>query len=520
MSICLSLVRPRAVLIAALLAVGLGASPAASDAVPTYPATPFVPAQSARAFGDSIGVNVRLSFIDTSYGDYDTIYARLHELGVRYVGDGLCDSCDYQVRALRHLAGMGIHANLGVGELNGGGASIDADLRTIKRDLMGSVVSITSVNEPDISGDANWINDTRAFQQTLWAKVKSDPAVAHLPVIGPSLVNRGSRPALGDLSPYLDRGNIHPYPGGTPPLSWYLADERQLASHVSGSKPLVATEIGYHTDLSFTGGNHPVTESVAAEYMPRIALEGFSGGIERTYIYTLADLWSPAEAAARGFPPSENSFGLLRWDLSPKPSFDSLRNLLRAVDADSAPVANPAGMRLGLEGAGPDVRSMLLRSADGTYALALWRTVSIWDWTLLKDLFPSSDQVDVVFGQPVSLAQRFDPVASSGETGRWANPRRIGVELGGAPVVLRLTPPGAAGGSAGKGLRTPNRAAARCGHALGRASSAPRKRRARASCCAKASRAKRANKHKRRHRAHRRARASWSPACVSPRRRR
>jgi hypothetical protein len=519
MSIWLSLVRPRAVLLAALVAVGLGASPTASDAASAHRQEPVVPAQSARAFGDSIGVNVRLTFLDTSYRDYDTIFARLRELGVRYVGDGLCATCEYQITGLQRLAAMGIHANIGVGTLTGGGPSIDPGLHVIKNRLMSSVVSITSVNEPDISGDPNWITDTRAFQQALWARVKGDPALAHLPVIGPSLVNPGSRAALGDLSGYLDRGNIHPYPGGTPPL-WNLADERELASHVSGNKPLVATEIGYHTDLSFTGGNRPATEGVVASYMPRIALEAFRGGIERTYIYTLADLWSPSEAATHGFSASENSFGLLRWDLSRKPAFYSLRNLLRAVGADSAPVASPGGLRLGLEGAGPDVRSMLLRSANGTYALVLWRTVSIWDWTLLTQLFPSSDEVTVALGQPVSLAQRFEPVASSSETARWADPRRIPVELGGAPVVLRLTPPGAAAGETTKGLRTPRRAA-RCGSALRRASAAPRKRKARASCCARSSRAKRAHKRKRgRKRAHRRAHARWTPICLSPQRRR
>jgi hypothetical protein len=514
MSIFISLVRPRAVLIATVLAIGLGVSPAASDAAPAYPDQPIFPAQSARAFGDSIGVNVRLTYLDTSYADYDTIEARLRELGVRYVGDGLCATCEWQIERLQRLARLGIRANLGVGTPTGGAPSIDAGLQVIKRRLMNSAISITALNEPDISGDPNWIQNTRAFQQALWARVKGDPALAHLPVIGPSLVHPASRPALGDLSSYLDRGNLHPYPGGTPPLSWYLAHEREMASHVSGSKPLVATEIGYHTDLAFTGGNRPATEKVVATYMPRIALEAFLGGIERTYIYTLADLWSPSEAAARGFPPSENSFGLLRWDLSPKPSFYTLRNLLGAVDADSAPVANPGGLRLGLEGAGPDMRSMLLRSADGTYALVLWRTVSVWDWTALTELFPAPNRVDVVLGQPVALAQRFDPVASGAETSRWADPTRIGVDIGGAPVVLRFTPPGA--GRAVEGLRTPTRRA-RCGAVLS-------KKKPRVACCAKASHQKRAVKGKQRrrtrHHAHRRVRATWSNACVSRGRRR
>ena len=46
------------------------------------------------------------------------------------------------------------------------------------------------------------------------------------------------------------------------------------------------------------------------------------------------------------------------------------------------------GLRIALEGAGTDVRRLLLRSADGSYALALWRDVSVWDRTAQRDLRP------------------------------------------------------------------------------------------------------------------------------------
>ena len=173
-------------------------------------------------------------------------------------------------------------------------------------------------------------------------------------------------------------------------------------------------------------------------------LEGFRQGLARTYLFQLADQWTPAQAQAWGIAGPSNAFGLLRWDLSRKPAFVALRNLMRAADTGSAPVASPGGLRYGLEGAGPDVRQMLLRSADGSYALVLWRQVSVWDRDALKDLHPAPQRVDVVLGQPIALARRFDPVDSDSERRRWTEPRRIPVDLAGAPVVLRLTPPGAA----------------------------------------------------------------------------
>lgn len=518
----------RLTVFAAVVTMGLGV--ASADAASARSDLPLVPATPARAFGDSMGVDVRLTYLTSSYKDFAPIEARLKELGVRYVGDGFCPTCEYQIDRLQRLAADGIRANLGVGNLAGGTASIDDGLRVIKNRLRKSVISVTTINEPDISGNPNWIADTRWFTHELYNRVNADPALSNIEVIGPAVVNRGSRAALGDMSSYLDSGNIHPYPGGATPLHNIL-DEFDLASKISAGKPLVATEIGYHTDTDPAyGGHYGASERAVAQYMPRIALEAFRGGIERTYIYQFADLWSASQAQQYGVSKAENSFGLLRSDLTPKPSFIALRNLLRVVDGDSAPVASPGGMRLRLEGAGPDVRSLLLRSADGSYSLALWRQVSVWDYLGAKDLTPAPDHVDVDLGQPVALARRFDPVMSSDETKRWTNPSQIPVDLAGAPVVLRLTPAGAAsGGGATKSRRERERERARarararrCGSALGRASSLGKgKRKARASCCATSSRAHKAKrKRSRRHRAHRRGRASWSVSCVSAGRRR
>ncbi|MEA2331506.1 MAG: hypothetical protein QOH58_1644 [Thermoleophilaceae bacterium] len=490
----------------------------------------FVPAQSARAFGDSVGVNVRLTHIDTSYGDYDTITARLRELGVRYVNDTVCPTCEYQIAQLQRLAALGIRANLAVGWMAGGTASIAPGVQALRDRLRSSVVSVNTINEPDISGDPAWIDKTRAFQAELYRQVKSDPLLAHLPVIGPSLVNRGSRALLGDLTPYLDRGNLHPYSGGLPPLL-NLEDERQVMSAVSGSKPLVITEVGYHTDMAHTSPHRPASEAAVAVYTPRIALEAFRFGVERTYLYTLADQWSDAQAAQFGISKSENSFGLLRWNLTPKPSFLALRNLLRTVDGGSAPVASPGGMRVGLEGAGPDVQQLLLRSADGSYALVLWRNVSVWDRDAQRDIVPPPDALDVVLGEPVALARRFNPVVSDAERQRWTDPQRIPVELSGGPVVLRLTPPGAAGT---KGLRTGTHGASKkrkCAAGAVGKSARKTRRKARAHCCPKARTHKKGSRKKAkrkrpaasasRRRAGASRKATWkrSSSCVSARRR-
>jgi hypothetical protein len=68
-----------------------------------------------------------------------------------------------------------------------------------------------------------------------------------------------------------------------------------------------------------------------------------------------------------------------------------------------------------------------------------------------------------VLGDAIALARRFDPVTSDAEQQRWTDPKRIPIELGGAPVVVRLNPPGVGvrGGGTNKALRKPRRCGSR-----------------------------------------------------------
>jgi hypothetical protein len=468
-------------------------------AAPARAATePYVAAQSSRALGDSVGVNLFLAWIDTAYGDFPTVRERLHELGVRYIRDGLCPTCSYNVDRLNQLAAEGVRANIIVGTLAGGDAQMNATLNGIRDKVRGAVISVEAPNEPNLTGDPNWIQHAREYQQRLFTRVNSDPALAGLPVLSPAVGYPATTNQLGDLTAWADKGNFHPYPSAFQPFH-DLSVLKFQAAGATGSKPLVATESGYHTDLGTTGGNLPVSERASALYSPRLVLEGFRGGVERTYFFQLADPWTDANKPP-SVPLTENRFGLLRADLSRKPAFLSVRNLLRAVDGDSAPVASPGGLHLGFESAPGDLRQLLLRSADGTYSLVLWRAVSVWNATSRVDLFPASERVEVALGDRISLARRFNPVDSAEEQQRWTSPSRLGVDVGGGPVVLKLTPRGAeAGAGSGNGTKASKRPRG-CASAL-RARKASR-------CCASSSKAKR-KKAKRRKLAHRRMRASW-----------
>ncbi len=179
---------------------------------------------------------------------------------------------------------------------------------------------------------------------------------------------------VGDLRSYVDRGNVHAYTGGLSPDPEHLNTELKRASAVSGGKPVWATEVGFHNAMRSRSRSDqsPVSERVAAIYLLRTFLEHFRSGIPRTYAYELLD--EKPERAGRD---PEQHFGLLRSDFSRKPAFRALRNLLDVVGPDEGtPELKP--LRMGMSGPA-GMRRLVLRRADGTYLVALWRLDSAWD---------------------------------------------------------------------------------------------------------------------------------------------
>jgi hypothetical protein len=109
-------------------------------------------------------------------------------------------------------------------------------------------------------------------------------------VVGPSLVHPASRAQLGDQSDALDFGNVHPFTGATSPSPLRIFEEYLLAGRVSQTKPLIATEAGFHTATAATNDDQPAAdERTAAVYTLRTVLEQYADGIRATYLYELLD---------------------------------------------------------------------------------------------------------------------------------------------------------------------------------------------------------------------------------------
>lgn len=384
-------------------------------------------ARPAEAFVDSIGVNTHLGYSDTIYKDYESIIKpRLLELGVRHIRDGTFN--DDVARKYLELGSNGVRLLL----------ITDSRKALQQAERVGPVLfALEGMNEPDLR--ENWIERTRAEQAALYAAVKSNPAIRHLPVLVSSMANVRHHPArLGDLSAHLEFGNMHPYAAGQPPSrhwGWGTTMEQAMgeARKVSGDKPIIVSECGYHNRLEEKG--HPgATETAVAKYLPRLFAVHFNRGITRSYAYEFAD-----EKPDPQFQDKEQHFGLVRRDGSVKPAFTALKNLI-ALLSDPGPAFPPGSLDFALRGQINQVHHTLLQKRDGRFYLVLWQEAVNYDIKTKQDVAVPDAPVTLTFAHPIQQARLFRPNRGTSPLVDYAAPRLLSLAVPDELLVVEITP--------------------------------------------------------------------------------
>ena len=474
-----------------------------------------IPATRADAFVDTIGVCTHWQYGDTVYGRrFPELKARLLEAGIRHVRDGGAN--EIFIARTRELATNGIRSTIMVDP--GSGIVPDEKYWTpssapryrlvnfVKKSLgTNAVAGVEVLNEIDlfytrdnfvhdfsqaglfwVAGSSDrtnklvddrnsplwWGRYAEALTRDIYAAMKADPATATIPVIGPSLgktygYDTKSPFPKDSLAAFVDWGCFHPYPGGNPfsdragyaGVDWYIGHGGQPSANLDefpfafdiyappfGRKPMCATETGYFTGTA----KGAVSEAVQAKYVPRLFLEYFRKGIQRTFHYELVDLWpKPGDDQA--------CRGLLHNDLTPKPAFTALKNLI-ALLSDRGPEFKTGALDYTLTVQAPPgysrtqyVRHQLFQKRDGTFWLALYHEIADSSSATAdgkdidgptRSLTQPDMPVTITFGPDVKLAkaQTFLPQAGTEPVTTFAQPRELKLNVPDQVLLVKLVP--------------------------------------------------------------------------------
>jgi len=276
--------------------------------------------------------------------------------------------------------------------------------------------SLPGLNEPNSERKAvkDWAQRTRWAMQALWEETRKRPAFDNVLVQGSPLQMNG-RPdaaasdvaALGDISQWVDRGDVHLYPQDNDP-EWQIAERLAVLKPMHPGKPVCVSEGGYSTSIGrgYTGDADLVPEEVANLYAPKQLLVHLLGG-RLFFHYELLDEAQPytdTDVATR-----EGGFGLVKtpqkdpatWEA--KPSYEAMRRLLALVRNDKG--HQPADLALQITGGGNTLRTVLLHRSDGKHLLAIWQAVDLYDWnrTTRSGRYLPVEQLSVTITLPQPL---------------------------------------------------------------------------------------------------------------------
>ncbi|MGN7956469.1 hypothetical protein [Agrobacterium radiobacter] len=339
------------------------------------------PAASANteAFLDSIGVCGHFTRTTGVYPEqFDRIMPEIEALGVRHLrDDGLIAARNSPVfQRLRRIVAAGLRLTIICYDNLNPYVSTPLDRLADFYDWSDAGIDIfEGSNEPNLTKDPqNAPRISAEHQAALHAAVRSIPRLSAVRVAAPSYVLENRALAL-DLKDVCDYGNIHPYAGMEHPETTgpgALSKSVAASAHIAAGRPVLATEMGYHTSLQTETFHFPVTEGIKARYMPRMLLWCFISGIRRSYIYEMVSSFAADETNP------ESSFGLLRHDLSRTPAYEAVRALLSLCKAERQ--TGQEERQIDFLTANPQRLSLHLARPDGALLVPVWLGISGWQW--------------------------------------------------------------------------------------------------------------------------------------------
>lgn len=336
----------------------------------------------ADAFLASVGLNGHFGQAQTPYAKmFDRVMLMLSDLGVQRYREDLGFSFRKgrdadQFLKIRTAAALGFRFSLVCFDGVHAPVGIPTELTPRIYDWCdGAVDFFEGPNEPMVGRSPAGPALLKEYQQRLYEAVRASADLKDVRVLGPSLIQAQIRLAE-PMADVVDDANIHPYPGHfNPETTTHASLQLHIdgARRVFGDRPVVITETGYHTALATRKQHLPVPEAIKTRYIPRLLLWCFHNGVKRTYLY------EGVSSFDRGDTDPESSFGLLRNDLSPTPSYYAVKNLLAQFRPDGTRKYKGQPLSVRVERGPADLVCMGFRRRDGAKLVAVWRGSQGWD---------------------------------------------------------------------------------------------------------------------------------------------
>lgn len=336
-----------------------------------------LPVYWAHDFSDSVGVNTHLLHADSFYGaQFELMKKRLLSARIKHIRDGAMDQRGGffrgdQAERFRELGDAGIRVTF-IFRVSASREFVQG----FPSRVAPAFEAYELPNELNIQNAVPWIETLRSLMPTFKEQVKSNPATATYPIVGPSFADMGNDPygKIGDEEENLDYGNLHKYyrnhhPGtigygslGRPPCDAYRYGSLDYAmchvAKISGRKPVMSTEAGYGSNPEIKRQVPPETQ---AKYIARMLMLHLKAGIHRTFIYALADYGQD----------EWTGYGLLTANGEEKPAYRELSSLMYELE-DKPRTGTPDRLPLSIDGDLTSMERMLFQKSDGSFRLVMW----------------------------------------------------------------------------------------------------------------------------------------------------
>ncbi len=431
-----------AVAMAGKVAQGPGARSAVTTSARRR-ALPFVAARPAEALASSVGVVNHFHFGTTVYGQTDRVVQAIDDLGVRHVRNRLGSTAGTRAgfKALTDI-GVKVHGVCGAFGDRQPMSDVLAEVVRTYDDPYATFSAFEGINEPNNDGRA-WVTETRTKTRDLFLE-RNRHGLTGIPIVGPALARvavggvegghtAGQSKVLGDLTQFIDYGNIHVYPRALPPsadIDEFMGYQRA----VCGDLQIMCTEGGYFNAMAYSGGAFPTPEEVAATYLPQQIMEHWTRGNRRFFVYELLDDPDPVGKDR------EAHFGLMgvqtaRGEWRPKPQYNALKNFL-SILGDPGEAHDVGGMPLGISGPA-DLSSVLVAKRNGARYLVMWRGVKVYEPLSRRMLETGSESVTLSF-EDAKRVKVFEPSQGREAVAIHRDVRSVRVPVGEQLVIVKV----------------------------------------------------------------------------------